>query len=156
MTPASRRRCQLSSEQNTKNERYAAQHIQAHTLISRPRGAHMCMHMSPREMRASCNRGRVEADFPSSSGALGRGRQREQSAPSAQNTLSNTASSQKRKSARFSYLLSNGKVPALKANTHPCAPHVDPQHHLTRAHTTSCLSPASCRLLPPTSFLLPL
>ena len=38
----------------------------------------MCMHMSPRAMRAACNRGRVEADFPNSSGALGRGRQREQ------------------------------------------------------------------------------
>jgi len=68
----------LASEQNTKNERYAAQHIQAHMLISRPRGAHMhmhmCMRMSPRAMRAACNRGRVEADFPNSSGALGRGR----------------------------------------------------------------------------------
>ena len=38
----------------------------------------MCMHMSPRAMRAACNRGRVEADFPNSSGALGRGRQREE------------------------------------------------------------------------------
>ena len=58
MTPASRRRCQLSSEQNTKNERYAAQHIQAHTLISRPRGAHMCMHTC---RRARCAARAIEA-----------------------------------------------------------------------------------------------
>ena len=53
-----------SSEQKTQNERYPAHIFQAHVLISRPRGAHMCTmgacNMSPRTMRAAA-RGRVEA-----------------------------------------------------------------------------------------------
>ena len=65
----------------TKGKVCRIQHIQAHSHAYQPSTGsphvHMWMCMSPRAMRAACRR-RVEADFPNSSGALGRGRWRGQ------------------------------------------------------------------------------
>eukprot|EP00964_Phaeocystis_antarctica_P131825 scaffold95812_cov69-Phaeocystis_antarctica.AAC.3 len=50
-TPASRRRCRLSSEQNTKNERYAAQYIQAHADQPTTGSPHVHVHVAARDAR---------------------------------------------------------------------------------------------------------